>query len=451
MRSDQPLQVDDGRPPVAASPDGHQPPELAEPNGGTRPADGQPSRDADGSARPGELSRRLSQLPPGHPSSPYETDGSPKSAAPRLRDLELPETSAADPEAPEGDLSEPDPNYGSDPPDSNPRKQGPDSPGSDRPDSGIAAANFTGTEIGELQRADTEMTEFERPEAHAADSSRPLTDQEHAEHVADVRGRLEKARADGLATHHQYTIDPAKETWSDDRDAQHYFIIDDLYSQASDVPNDYKAIIAGGLGGAGKTTVLAEHANIDRSQYLTINPDDIKTEMARRGMIPEVEGLSPMEASDLAHEESSYIAKRIAMRAQSDGKNVLWDITMSSRASTERRVDELRSSSYTYIEAIFVDIPIETSISRVDARHREGNEDWRIGRGFGGRTVPPEIVRAQNDSDWGSVNRKIFEALKPRFDSWSRYDNSIDGRTPVLAESEAHPEELLSRLEEIAQ
>ena len=41
------------------------------------------------------------------------------------------------------------------------------------------------------------------------------------------------------------------------------------------------------------------------SQYLMINPDDIKEEMARRGMVPEIEGLSPMEASDLVHEESS--------------------------------------------------------------------------------------------------------------------------------------------------
>ena len=38
--------------------------------------------------------------------------------------------------------------------------------------------------------------------------------------------------------------------------------------------------MAGGLGGAGKSTVLEKYAGIDRSKYLTINPDDIKEEMA---------------------------------------------------------------------------------------------------------------------------------------------------------------------------
>ena len=79
--------------------------------------------------------------------------------------------------------------------------------------------------------------------------------------------------------------------------------------------------MAGGLGGAGKTTILTEHADIDLTQYLMINPDNIKEEMARRGMIPDIDGLSPMEASDLAHEESSYLAKRLARRADAEGKN----------------------------------------------------------------------------------------------------------------------------------
>ena len=104
----------------------------------------------------------------------------------------------------------------------------------------------------------------------------------------------------------------------------------EIYEHAKGVPCDQQAIIAGGLGGAGKTTILTEYANIDLSNYLVVNPDDIKEQMARRGMIPEISGLSPMEASDLAHEESSYIAKRLAMRAMTEGKNLIWDITMSS-------------------------------------------------------------------------------------------------------------------------
>jgi hypothetical protein len=192
--------------------------------------------------------------------------------------------------------------------------------------------------------------------------------------------------------------------------------------------------MAGGLGGAGKSTVLADHAGIDRSQYLTINPDDVKEEMARRGLVPEIEDVSPMEASDLVHEESSYLARQLALRAHADGKNLIWDITMSSRGSAERRIDDLWAAGYTRIEAVFVDIPVETSVSRAESRHRTDHDKYRAGHGLGGRFVPPEVIRGQVNNEWGSLNRKTFEELRPRFDKWSRYDNSVDGRDPVLAD-----------------
>ncbi len=111
---------------------------------------------------------------------------------------------------------------------------------------------------------------------------------------------------------------------------------------------DDHAIIAGGLPGSGKSTVLSEQAGIDLSKYLTINPDDIKEKMAERDMIPHVEGLSPMEASHLAHEESSLIAKQSSPAGPlSDGKNVIWDITMSSRATAQRRrIARLHDAGY---------------------------------------------------------------------------------------------------------
>jgi predicted kinase len=262
-----------------------------------------------------------------------------------------------------------------------------------------------------------------------------LSDAEHAEHVTEVRALLDKARADGLATDRQHTIDPAREVWSAERDALHDSIIDDLYAKASDVPCERRAIIAGGLPGAGKSTVLERHAGIDRSQYLTINPDDIKEEMARRDMIPPVSGLSPMEASDLVHEESSYVARQLALRAQADGKNVIWDITMSSRASTERRIGELRSSGYMRIEGIFIDIPLELSVSRADGRHHAGQDDYRAGGGLGGRFIPAEMIRALADPEWGSRNRKTFEEVKEHFDRWYLFDNSGPG--PVLVQADS--------------
>jgi predicted ABC-type ATPase len=273
-----------------------------------RPADSAADRAdlsrRDAPDRPGDLRDRLDRLPPGHPSSPYETDGTRRDPFPRLREP--------------------------------------------------AADN-------------------ESEAAEPADRVPPLDDAEWHEHVAEVRSGL-----------------------------------------------------------AGKSTVLSSHAGIDRSRYLTINPDDIKEQMGRRGLIPHVEGLSPMEASELVHEESSFIAKRLALRATADQKNVIWDITMSRQDSTEDRIDNLHAAGYS-VTGIFVDIPVETSVRRAEFRHRSGHEEYRAGIGLGGRYVPPEVIRAQADDDWGSKNRKTFEAIRHRFDQWSCYDNSVDGRPPVLA------------------
>jgi predicted ABC-type ATPase len=300
-------------------------------------------------------------------------------------------------------------------------------------------------EDGSDRRPVTDLQQYQTPERSEPDAaqperSRPLTDAEHLEHVTEIRTDLEEARADGLATDQQHTIDPDHQQWTPARDRIQGNLVAELYERARDVPCGYRAVIAGGLGGAGKSTVLENHAGIDKSQYLTINPDDIKEEMASRGLVPDVEGLSPMEASDLAHEESSHIARQLAARAQADGKNVIWDITMSTRASTERRIEGLRSAGYTQIDGVFVDIPVETSVARADARHRQGHDDYRAGKGLGGRFVPAEVIRGQADPEWGSVNRKTFETVKSKLDRWSLYDNSVDGGAPMLLDARQREE-----------
>ncbi len=270
----------------------------------------------------------------------------------------------------------------------------------------------------------------------------PVTDTEWTEHIVEVIDDLAKARAAGLRTDRLHTVDNGREIWTEERELLHDSIIQDLYSKAAEIPCEHRAIIAGGLGGAGKTTILTEYAGIDLSRYLMINPDSIKEEMARRGMIPEVGRLSPMEASDLAHEESSYLAQQLALRAQADGKNLIWDITMSTEKSTSRRIQHLREGNYSQIDGIFVDIPTEASIKRTEARHREGHNEWLAGRGLGGRYVPPEVIRGQNDNEWGSQNRRTFESMKDRLDSWALYDNSVDGRPPSLVNSSQHREHI---------
>jgi predicted kinase len=340
-------------------------------------ADDIPARAVDAralSAAPADkLTERLERLPPGHPSSPYDADGTRREPDSRLPDREA-----------------------------RPDVRQPDDPG------------FRFTEA------------------------------EWSEHKTETHEALADANAANRGSDYEHTRDPDRQLWTRERSIEHDAIIGSIYAEAKDVPNNREAIIAGGLCGAGKTTVLSEYAGIDRSQYLTISPDDIKEDLAKRGHVPHVEGLSPMEASDLVHRESSYIARQLAIRAQADGKNVIWDISMSSRQSTEERIDNLRASGYERVDAIFVDIPIDVSLQRADSRHRAGEEAYRSGVGLGGRCVPAEAITSQADSQWGSVNRRVLEELKPRFDRWDRWDNSVDGRSPRLAETnwrELNPEE----------
>jgi predicted kinase len=271
-------------------------------------------------------------------------------------------------------------------------------------------------------------------ETGPTDVDNRTADDEHAEHDAYVAAALADARKGGLTTDHEYVIDIKRRIWTAERSELHGEIVRDLYAKADAVPCEGKAILAGGLPGAGKTSVLNGVAGIDQSKYLMINPDDIKEELARRGMIPEVKGLSPMEASDLAHEESSDIAKRLAIRAYADNKNVIWDVTMSSVASTQRRIADLRSAGYQDAEGIFIDIPVEVSVRRAEGRHREGHEKYLDGRGLGGRYLPPDRIRSLADDEFGSINRKAFEQVKPEFSSWRIYDNSEDGRPARLVD-----------------
>jgi predicted kinase len=335
-------------------------------------ADGADDRDAL-PERPGhrdEFEQALRRLPPGHPSSPIEADGTPKPPEPGLRCRESPDAS---------------------PPD------------------------------------DADW--------------RPLTDAEYAEHVTNVRDRLDKARADGLVTESLYVTDPDGETWTPERRRGHDAIIADLYEAARDVPCERRAILAGGLPGAGKTTILEQHAGIDCSEYLRINPDVIKGEMAKRGMIPMIAGLTPMEASDLVHAESSHIAKQLALRAMPEGKNVIWDITMASLESTEKRISDIRAAGYSRVEGIFIHIPEDVALRRSGARHREGHDNYRAGHGLGGRLVPEEVISSQTDPEWGSLNRKTFEQIKQKLDAWLLFDNSVDGREPLLVDSGGREED----------
>jgi predicted ABC-type ATPase len=297
--------------------------------------------------------------------------------------------------------------------------------------------------VGHEARADTADSagpsgpaDTARADENVASADPPSVESDDfAGHIEILTARLADAKKRGLDTDRLHTDPPDHKNWTTERLAAQLGIIEDLYGGARDVPCHGEAVLAGGLGGAGKGTVLAKYAGIDTSKFLVIDPDRIKEQMAERGMIPKVEGLSPMECSVLVHEESSWIAANLAKRAYAEGRNVIWDITMSSLKSTERRIDDLRAAGYHDLTGVFVDIPVEQSVQRALGRYQAGMERYGNGVGQGGRYVPPEVILAQRKTDGQTVNRQVFETVKPRFDRWMVFDNSRNGEPPVLTDS----------------
>jgi hypothetical protein len=103
-------------------------------------------------------------------------------------------------------------------------------------------------------------------------------------------------------------------TWLPARSRHQRWVVAALYEQDTAVPCERRAVFAGGLRGAAKDEALAG-AGIDRGSYFTVSVDLVLEEMARRSLIPVVDGLSPLEGAGLVHAEAQHIGKRLAARA----------------------------------------------------------------------------------------------------------------------------------------
>ncbi len=261
--------------------------------------------------------------------------------------------------------------------------------------------------------------------ASATGGVEPLDDEQWAAHVAELDAAVDQAKRQGKSTDVLYTVNGDGVHWLAPRVLQQREVADDLYAKGVTVPDEGKAVLTGGLPGAGKTTALAANPFIDTKDYLVLNSDDAKETMCEHGMIPEFDGFAPMETADLIQREAALITRMVADRAYRDRKNVIWDTTMSSAEAVDQRVGPLRAAGYDEIAAVFIDVPIEVSVQRVDYRHRTGYEKFRNGDLCNGRHVPADFVRKHADAEWGSVNRRAFEQTKERFDRWYLYDSAV--------------------------
>ena len=261
----------------------------------------------------------------------------------------------------------------------------------------------------------------------------PLTDEQFHSHVQQLESKIEEALRAGLATDQQFSLDGQGQVWSPERAMLHAQILHEYLDKQVDVPSQKHALFLGGLPGAGKSSLLRSHPEIDLRNYAVLNPDDFKEALAEKGAVPHVEGLSPMERAALIHEESAYLTDLAAAELERRGKNVAWDVTMKSHDITAARIKELKYGKGYQIHAVFVDVPVEKSADRVVSRYRRGLEQYRQGKDpMGGRYVPRYVILRGEDKPGISRARETFEKLKPEFASWELHDGR-EGKAQLVA------------------
>lgn len=222
--------------------------------------------------------------------------------------------------------------------------------------------------------------------------------------------------------------------YSSTRWRQHQAIIREILRENSHVPRGRVAVIMGGLPGSGKTYTL-DHMPRDtgnllhglgRTQFLTINPDDMKQKMIDHGMVPDYKGLKPMEAAGLMHTESSGLARELLYAAQARGMNVIIDGTMGDRGSALEKADGLRAAGYK-IHGIYVDVPDATSKQFVIERFARA-----MGTAQGGRSVDPSYLKML-DRGARFPNKNNFESIKSTFSEWALMTNSREEGPKIVA------------------
>ena len=180
--------------------------------------------------------------------------------------------------------------------------------------------------------------------------------------------------------------------WTGERNRQQGRLVAEMYQAAAGVSCERTAAIAGGLPGADKAAAL-DQVGVDRSQYLTVSIDAVLERMAAARLIPEADGLSPLDRAGPVHAEAQYLAKRVGLRALMDGRNLILDISLASWRAAEAWTYALRFADYA-VTAVFADISIDEAVRRSGEAHRRGEEAFRRGHGHGGRRIPAAAIRA---------------------------------------------------------
>ena len=288
-------------------------------------------------------------------------------------------------------------------------------------------------------QADAERTEAERAAAEAQRTGipapgtyAPLDDEQYGAHAARAQHTVAAELDAGHATDKTETLDGKGRIWSPERAMAHNEIVQQIAARAITVPSEGHAILATGLPGTAKAAALKKA--IDPARHALVSADAIKGELARRGMVPESDGLAPAERSALSHAEAGHVQHLAAARLMAGRKNLALDIPGASEAAVEAHRDLLASRGY-QVHGVHVSTPADAGAAT--AGHRSGLEAYRQGKGDGARLMPPDLVRSAETRPGASANDDAFSATRDKLASWQHWDAA--GK-PKMTEQSGEPQ-----------
>lgn len=208
----------------------------------------------------------------------------------------------------------------------------------------------------------------------------------------------------------------SSEDWCGDRTALRKTLVQKYLDLYSYVPTERRAVITGGFPGSGKTWIL--HSRGYNQAFAIVDADMMKAEIIAAGRAPDVEKLTPLEVGVLCHVESTAIAKALFFALVGQGKNVVWDFTMSNAEAVSGRLQSLVRENYR-TKSLFVDTPYDVAVKRVKERHQQGVEAFLAGEGMGGRFVPLGVINP-------GAPRSVFTGTMRMFEQYEVITNAVD-------------------------
>ena len=205
------------------------------------------------------------------------------------------------------------------------------------------------------------------------------------------------------------------------RAKMHRDILDEYIELALEHPVQGKAVMIGGLPSSGKSRYLATHCK----DYAVVSPDFFKGVLIERGLVPDIDNVTPLETSALCHVESAWLAKKFFYELIHIGVNVALDFTMNFTDSVSSRVTAMKEQGY-FTEGILLDITKSESIKRTVDRHLAGVIEFLEGEGLGGRYVPVGYIKQCTPKDCFGATKHFFH---------KSYLYNANGVKPVLEDS----------------